>query len=87
MYDPLIIVPGDVRDGYRFAREHGLGPDKYRVVPDARSVPGTRNGRYVVLRRALKDNPEDTAEIVALLRHGGFREIPEVEIEGAGADD
>lgn len=80
-YDPLIIVPGDVRDGYAFAREHRLGPDKFRVITNPRSVPGLRGGRYIVLSRAYRDDPEGTAEIVALLKHGGYREIPESEQE------
>jgi hypothetical protein len=80
-YDPLIIVPGDVRDGYAFAREHRLGPDKFRVIMDPISVPGLRGGRYIVLERARKLDPEGTAAIVALLRYGDYREIPESELE------
>lgn len=84
-YDPLMIVPGDVRDGYAFAREHRLGPDKFRVILDPRSVPGLRGGRYIVLQRAYKLDPEGTAAITALLQHGGYREIPESELEPTSA--
>lgn len=82
-YDPLMIVPGDVRDGYKFAREHRLGPDKFRVLTNAMSVPGFRGGRYVVLQRAYKY--ENTDEIVAILRNAEYREIPESELEQTSA--
>lgn len=84
-YDPLIIVPGDVRDGYAFAHEHKLGPDKFRVVMDPVSMPGLRGGRYIILDRAHRLNPEGTAEILALLRKGEYREIPASELEQSAA--